>query len=67
MTHFIGICDGCRETHVFSTAEARDEYETGHPHGSCEGCQHRQSNHEYRLDGIGPCCEDNCQCKGFAR
>ena len=36
MTHYVGICDHCREIHSFTTAQVRDEYEDGHPHGKDE-------------------------------
>lgn len=33
MTHYLGFCDHCREARTFASAEERDAYETGHPHG----------------------------------
>lgn len=32
-THFWGLCDRCRTAKHFGSEEARDEWESGHPHG----------------------------------
>ena len=74
MTHFIGVCNHCREAHAFTTAEARDEYLSSHPHDDepvsvsdiCTGCDHKCGDHEWREVGVGPCCEDGCNCRAFA-
>lgn len=29
-THFLGLCDGCREARQFSTSAERDEWELEH-------------------------------------
>ena len=75
MTHFLGVCDRCHQAKMFTSAQARDEFQShACTHGyepvsvmdSCGACGHLCGDHEWREVGVGPCCYTGCECRAYA-